>query len=137
MSNLHQQLPQGYEESISVPINQLIQSRRNMISASRNYAVRASGNGGGAPAGPISRQSNINRYIADPVSPVPHRSRQAIDADNNNNNNINNINIINNIYYYPDYINSENIINSHDQENDAISSQEQNDIEEAIRRSLE
>ena len=149
---LHQQLPRGYHESISVPIRQLIESRRNLVSAYRSY-------GGGAAYAPRHHQAHDVR--AAPVHHLQDNQDADIIIDNNNNaniiniinnNNINNINnnddddnnnnnpgnnnnnnnpgnnynIINNFYY--------NYINNGDDNN---FDQEEADIQEAIRRSLE
>ena len=145
MSNLHRQLPQDYEQSISVPIRRLIESRRNLISAARNLAVSRAAMplAGGGAAAPVSRASYANAGYE-----VRAEAMQsgAINANNNNNNNNNNnpnyINIINNYYYD---INAMNDINNNNNNHyivdeahqDIVSSQEQADIQEAIRRSLE
>jgi hypothetical protein len=152
MNHLNRQLPYDYEQTISSPINRLIQSRRNLISNAQNYAnshyIRNSfplfgrGSSASAPSqslpqyegSPLVQEINNNNYNNnnnnnynnnnnnnnnEPVVPVINNQ--------NNNGSINNYNIINNIYYYNDYINNE----------DEILNQEQADIDEAIRRSLE
>jgi thioesterase domain-containing protein len=77
-----------------------------------------------ANAGHEVRAEAIQR-AADPVN----------NPNNNNNNNNNNYNIINNNYYYYDMNNNNYHVDEAHQ--DIISNQEQDDIEEAIRRSLE
>ena len=123
-------------QSISMPINQLIQSRRNMIDniarasggarvmASRWPAAAAAASP--AAAEPAAHPQHINNYYignigniinAEPVNPVE-------DYDNRYNNRYNN-----------DYYNNDNDNNNYN--NDHISNRERDDIQEAIRRSLE
>ena len=145
-SHLHRQLPEYYEQSISMPISRLIESRRNLISAARNLAVSraAMPSAGGGAAAPLSRASYANAGYEVRAEAI---QRSAINANNNNNPNPNPnpnyINIINNNYYYDmnmiHGINNDN--NNHyiidEAHHDIVSNQEQVDIEEAIRRSLE
>ena len=122
-------------QSISMPINQLIQSRRNMIDniarasggarmmASRWPAAAAAAPVAAAAAAAAPPQYINNYYIgnigniinAEPVNPV---------EDYNNR--------YNNVYYNNDNDNDNNNYN-----NDHISNRERDDIQEAIRRSLE
>ena len=123
-------------QSISMPINQLIQSRRNMIDniarasggarmASRWPAAAAAAPvAAAAAAEPAAPPQYINNYYignigniinAEPVNPV---------EDYNNR--------YNNVYYNNDNDNDNNNYN-----NDHISNRERDDIQEAIRRSLE
>jgi Ring finger domain len=134
-NHLHQQLPRGYHESISVPIRQLIESRRNLVSYYRSNggAARAvmPSMGGAAHA---HRHHEPREARAAPVYRREDNQDADIIIDNNNNDDINNINninnngnpiinnIINNFYY--NYISND--VN-----------QEEADIQEAIRRSLE
>ena len=136
-NHLHQQLPRGYHESISVPIRQLIENRRNLVSSARLYgAARAvmPSMGGAAHA---HRHQEPREARAAPVYRREDNQNDHINIiNNNNNNNINNNNdddinnngnpiinnIINNFYY--NYISND--VN-----------QEEADIQEAIRRSLE
>jgi hypothetical protein len=131
-NHLHQQLPRGYHESISVPIRQLIESRRNLVSSARVYgaarAVMPSMGGAAhahrpqepreARAAPIPRQADIIRI------------NEINNNDINSNNANNGINIIN--HYYYNYIN-----NNNNNINDNNLDQEDADVQEAIRRSLE
>jgi len=171
VSHSQHNLPRYYDESISVPISRLIESRRNMISQARNIAVAraaipssggAAGAGGGmwARASPVIRDDNrINNNRIDNNNNNNNRidnnnnNNNRIDNNNNNNNNNNNriddnnnnriddinppiLNIINNNYYYN---NNNDIHHIHVDEmhHEVVSNQEQADIEEAIRRSLE
>jgi hypothetical protein len=126
-------------QSISMPINQLIQSRRNMI----DNIARASGGARIAPrwpaaaaavaspaaaAEPAAHPQHINNYYignigniinAEPVNPVE-------DYNNRYNNRYNN-----------DYYNNDNNGDNNNYNNDHISNRERDDIQEAIRRSLE
>ena len=125
-------------QSISMPINQLIQSRRNMIDniarasggarvmASRWPAAAAVAPVAAAAAEPAAHPQHINNYYignigniinAEPVNPVE-------DYNNRYNNRYNN-----------DYYNNNNDNNNYN--NDHISNREHDDIQEAIRRSLE
>ena len=131
-NRLHQQLPSMYRESISVPINRLIESRRNLVSSARSYGggVRASvplasGSGSGSAAAPRPDHENNED---DPININDNPSPM-------NYNIINNINNINNIYYY----NNNRRGDSSDSESDEYHAlhQEDADIQEAIRRSLE
>ena len=126
-------------QSISMPINQLIQSRRNMIDniarasggarmmASR-WPVAAAAAPAAAAAAPVAAAAAPPQYInnyyignigniinAEPVNPI---------EDYNNR--------YNNVYYNNDNDNDNNNYN-----NDHISNRERDDIQEAIRRSLE
>jgi hypothetical protein len=127
-------------QSISMPINHLIQSRRNMIdniaraSGGARMAARwpAAAAAAAAPvaaaaaAEPVAHHQYINNYYignigniinAEPVNP-------AEDYDNRYNND----------YYINNNINNNNYNNYN---NDHISNRERDDIQEAIRRSLE
>jgi Ring finger domain len=136
-------------QSISVPINQLLQSRRNMIDniarasgsvriASRWPIARSGGGGGGAVAGARHHDErhhyiNNNYYFGNVINqPVidnrveaqaeardDRENENEVDSDDNNNYNNYNYNDYNNNYY------------------NNIPNREQADIEEAIRRSLE
>ena len=96
----------------------------------------AGGGGGGAAAAPISQASYANAGREVRAEAI---QRSALNANNNNNN----YNIINNNYYYG--MNNNNYDNNYyrhhihvdEIHHDVISNQEQSDIEEAIRRSLE
>jgi hypothetical protein len=134
---------------VSVPMNQLLQNVRMMTSSLRSRepmhaAMPLAGGGGGAAAAPISQASYANAGHEVRAEAI---QRSALNANNNNNNN-NNYSIINNNYYYG--INNNNDINNNYDNNyyrhhihvdemhhDVILNQEQADIEEAIRRSLE
>jgi hypothetical protein len=134
---------------VSVPMNQLLQNVRMMTSSLRSrepmHAAMplAGGGGGGAAAAPISQASYANAGREVRAEAI---QRRALNANNNNNNN--NYNIINNNYYYG-MNNNHDINNNYDNNyyrhhihvdeihHDVISNQEQADIEEAIRRSLE
>lgn len=135
-NRLHQQLPSMYRESISVPINRLIESRRNLVSAARSY-------GGGVRASvPLASGSSIGSAAA-PRPDHENNEDDPININDNDNDNpspmnyniINNINNINNIYYY----NNNRRGDSSDSESDEYHAlhQEDADIQEAIRRSLE
>jgi hypothetical protein len=129
-NHLHQQLPRGYHESISVPIRQLIESRRNLVSSARVYgaarAVMPSMGGAAhahrpqepreARAAPVPHQADIIR-----INEINNNDINNNDINNNNGNPIIN-NIVNNFYY--SYIHND--VN-----------QEEADVQEAIRRSLE
>jgi hypothetical protein len=120
------------QRSVSMPVNQLLQSLRIMSSSIRrsHEPVRASIPSMGGAAAPPSNYEPRGDVRA---VPVPAPPVHAAHPDN-----VNNYNIINNYYHNnnDDIINNNiniiNIIND-----DFISNQEQNDIEEAIRRSLE
>jgi len=127
---------------VSVPMNQLLQNVRMMTSSLRSrepmHAVMplAGGGGGGAAAAPISQASYANARREVRAEAI---QRSAVNANNNNNN----YNIINNNYYYG--MNNNNDINNNyrhhihvdEMHHDIVLNQEQADIEEAIRRSLE
>ena len=152
-NHVHNNLPQDYEESISVPISRLIESRRNMILQSRNVsasraAMPSMGGGAGLRARAAASYANAHNEV---------RAEAIQRAAPMNNNNLNNnppiLNIINNNYYYNrnmnmnvnrndnDNNNINNYINNYnddeDRGQDIVSNQELADIEEAIRRSLE
>jgi hypothetical protein len=131
---------------VSVPMNQLLQNVRMMTSSLRSRepmhaAMPLAGGGGGAAAAPISQASYANAGREVRAEAI---QRRALNANNNNNN----YNIINNNYYYG-MNNNHDINNNYDNNyyrhhihvdemhHDVISNQEQADIEEAIRRSLE
>jgi hypothetical protein len=122
------------QQSISMPVNQLLQSLRIMSSSIRrsHEPVRASMPSiGGAAAAPHSNYEPRDvRAVPVPASdPAPLHAALP--------DNVNIYNIINN--YYNNNNNNDDIINNNLNiiNNDFISNQEQNDIEEAIRRSLE
>jgi hypothetical protein len=133
---------------VSVPMNQLLQNVRMMTSSLRSrepmhaaMPLAGGGGGGGAAAAPISQASYANAGREVRAEAI---QRSALNANNNNNNNNNNnYNIINNNYYYGmnnnNYDNNTYIHHIHVDEihHDVILNQEQADIEEAIRRSLE
>jgi len=179
VSHYQDNLPRYYDESISVPISRLIESRRNLISQARNLAVAraaipssggaaaAAGAGGGmwARASPVIRDdnrinnnnnNNNNNNRIDDNNNNNNNNNNRIDDNNNNNNNNNRIddnnnnnnrvndinppilNIINNNYYYNNNNDDNNYhIHVDEMHQDFVSNQEQADIEEAIRRSLE
>ena len=119
-NHLHQQLPRGYHESISVPIRQLIESRRNLVSSARAYGVARAVMPSMSGAAHAHRPQEPREARA---APVP---RYAENIDNINGiNDINDINRINNNY---------NIINNFYYN---YMDQEDADVQEAIRRSLE
>ena len=135
---------------VSVPMNQLLQNVRMMTSSLRSrepmHAAMPLAGGGGAAAVPMSQASYANAGREVRAEAI---QRSALNANNNNNNNNNNnYNIINNNYYYG--MNNNNDINNNydnyyyrhhihvdEMHHDVILNQEQVDIEEAIRRSLE
>jgi hypothetical protein len=133
---------------VSVPMNQLLQNVRMMTSSLRSRepmhaAMPLAGGGGGAAAVPMSQASYANAGHEVRAEAI-QRSDLNANYNNNNNNNNNNIinNIINNNYYYG--INRNNDINNNyhyihvdEMHHDIVLNQEQADIEEAIRRSLE
>ena len=138
-------------QSVSVPINQLLQSRRNMI----NNIARVSGGARGglrfppvaaaaAAAAPPAREPEPEAEAENPIPPP------VADDDRPQ--------YINNIYYVHNIINNNNNNNNHpdaergdngerraninnnyyyDQYDNNISNRERDDIQEAIRRSLE
>jgi hypothetical protein len=147
-------------QSISVPMNQLLQSRRNMI----DNIARASGGSRVASRWPVSRNAPAPAaaVAAEPV--IRHDDERpryihnyyfgniinqpVINNNNNNNNNDYNPdvqddrdaqaeedNIINNRYNNNNQYNVYN--NIHDINDNHISNRERDDIQEAIRRSLE
>jgi hypothetical protein len=153
-NRLHQQLPSMYRESISIPINRLIESRRNLVSSARSYGggIRASLPLYSGSAAAPHRSIEPREPSVRPVSRQDHESNEDDPNIINNNNpsptNYNIINNINNIYYYTN--------NPHDNHSDSDSDSDENnnnpynyrdeyhalhqeeaDIQEAIRRSLE
>lgn len=118
--------------SVSVPMNQLLQSIRMMYSSSRSRepmraAIPSAGRAAPAPNSQAD-YANAGREV-----------RAEALANNNNNNNPNpnnNYNIINNNYYYHD-MNNNYHYHIDEVHQDVVLNQEQADIEEAIRRSLE
>ena len=180
VNRIYSNPPYGYEESISVPINHLIERRRNMISQARNLvAMRASipSSGGAAAASyanahrevravpgnnEYNRINNINPPVLNIINNNNYNynyyNRNMIDDNNYNNNNYNrNRNMIDDNNYNRN-MNNNNNRNMNDDNNDnnnnnnnnnihhihidemhqeVVSNQEQADIEEAIRRSLE
>lgn len=148
---MHSNPHHGHQESISVPISHLIERRRNMIFQARNLvAARAAiPSSSGAAAAPYSNAHRevravpgINEYNRINNNRI---NNNRVDDNNNNNNRVDEINppilnIINNNYYYNNINNNDNNNNNNDNNNnneDLVSNQEQADIEEAIRRSLE
>ena len=105
----------------------------------------SAGGGGAAAAAHISQASYANAGHEVRAEAIQRRALNA--NNNNNNNNNNNYNIINNNYYYG--MNNNNDINNNydnyyrhhihidEMHHDIVLNQEQADIEEAIRRSLE
>ena len=99
-------------------------------------AMPSAGGGGGGAAAPISQASYANARSEVRAEAI---QRSAVNANNNNNN----YNIINNNYYYG--MNNNNDINNNyrhhihvdEMHHEVVLNQEQADIEEAIRRSLE
>ena len=97
----------------------------------------AGGGGGGGAAAPIPQASYANAGREVRAEAI---QRSAVNANNNNNNNYN---IINNNYYYG--MNNNNYDNNYyrhhihvdEMHHGIVLNQEQADIEEAIRRSLE
>jgi len=130
---------------VSVPMNQLLQNVRMMTSSLRSRepmhaAMPLAGGGGGAAAVPMSQASYANAGHEVRAEAI-QRSDLNANYNNNNNNLINNI--INNNYYYG--MNNNNDINNNyrhhihvdEMHHEVVLNQEQADIEEAIRRSLE
>ena len=122
---------------VAVPMNQLIQSIRMRSSSSRlREPMRAAlPSVGGAVAQPhaVSYANAGHEVRAEAIQ----RAADPVNNPNNNHNNNpnNNYNIINNNYYY--YGMNSNNYHIDEAHQDIISNQEQDDIEEAIRRSLE
>lgn len=131
-------------QSISVPINQLIQSRRNMI----DNIARASGGARVASRWPVARNAPPAAAAAEPVAHPDDERPQYINNNyyfgnvinqpiiNNNEydeaeraNQAEDYEVVNNRYY--------NNINNNYNNHDYISNHEQEEIDEAIRRSLE
>jgi len=103
----------------SVPINQILQSRRNII----NNIARASGGArGGLRFPPVAAAAAAPVAAAQP----DHEPEQGGAVANNN------YPYINNIYYFNNIIN-----NNHGGNDNNISDRERDDIQEAIRRSLQ
>ena len=104
----------------AVPINQLLQSRRNMIN---NIARVSGGARGGLRWPPVAAAA-----AAAPVAAAQpdHEPEQGGAVANNN------YPYINNIYYFNNIIN-----NNHGGNDNNISDRERDDIQEAIRRSLQ
>ena len=145
---MHSNPHHGHQESISVPISHLIERRRNMIFQARNLvAARAAiPSSSGAAAAPYSNAHREVRAVPGINEYNRINNNNRIDDNNNNNNRVNDINppilnIINNNYYYNNNNNDNNDNNNNNNNNnnneDLVSNQEQADIEEAIRRSLE
>ena len=123
---------------VSVPMNQFLQSVRMMSSSSRpREPMRAAvpSAGGAAPA-PNSQAAyaNAGREVRAEALANDNNNNNNNNNNNYNNNNNNYYNIINNYYY--DNNNNNNDNNNSDDE-DVVLNQEQADIEEAIRRSLQ
>lgn len=126
---------------VSVPMNQLLQNVRMMTSSLRSrepmHAAMPLAGGGGGAAAPIPQASYANAGREVRAEAI---QRSAVNANNNNNNNYN---IINNNYYYG--MNNNNYDNNYyrhhihvdEMHHGIVLNQEQADIEEAIRRSLE
>jgi len=130
-------------QSVSVPINQLLQSRRNMIN---NIARVSGGARGGLRFPPVAAAAPPAPPAHEPEPEVAVARDALVDINNN-------YPYINNIYYVHNIINNNhpdaergdngerraNINNYYyDQyDNNNISNRERDDIEEAIRRSLQ
>lgn len=121
-NRLHQQSSSVYRESISVPINRLIETRRNLVSAARSYA-RGGGGGGGIRASMPLASGSAAAPHHHPSQPreagalaVPH-PEQPNDNINNPQARQVNYNIINNIYYYNNNLNN-NDYNDDSDDND-------------------
>ena len=130
-------------QSVSVPINQLLQSRRNMIN---NIARVSGGARGGLRFPPVAAAAAPAPPAHEPEPEVAVARDALVDINNN-------YRYINNIYYVHNIINNNhpdaergdngerraNINNYYyDQyDNNNISNRERDDIEEAIRRSLQ
>jgi hypothetical protein len=120
--------------SFAMPMNQFLQSVRMMSSSSRpREPMRAAipSASGAAPA-PNSQAAyaNAGREV---------RAEALANNNNNNNNNNNYNNLVYNINYnyINNYNNNNNNNNNYNDDEDVVLNQEQADIEEAIRRSLE
>jgi hypothetical protein len=118
--------------SVSMPMNQLLQSIRMMSSSSRSREpMRAAvPSAGGAAAAPNSYSAYANAGHEVRAEAIQHAANPPANNNNYNNYNNNNYNIINNYYY-------DNNNNNYSDDEDVVLNQEQADIEEAIRRSLE
>ena len=144
---VHSNPHHGHQESISVPISHLIERRRNMISQARNLvAARAAiPSSSGAAAASYSNAHREVRAVPGINEYNRINNNNRIDDDNNNNNNNNRVNppilnIINNNYYYNRNMvddNNNHHIHVDEMHHEVVYNQEQADIEEAIRRSLE
>jgi hypothetical protein len=141
-------------QSVSVPINQLLQSRRNMI----NNIARVSG---GARVGlrwpPVAAAAAAPARA--PVAPPPaHHPDPEAEAEEDPIVDDDRHHYINNIYYINNFVNNNNYVDAergdrdenyaninnnyynndnNNYNNDHISNRERDDIQEAIRRSLE
>ena len=130
-----------HHHSVAMPMNQLLQSVRMLSSSSRlrepihvGREVRAEAIQHAAAHAPraLPLLNNLN------LNPNNNNNLNNNNNNNhNNNNNNNNYNIINNNYYYYDYDRNIYHIDVDEVHQDIVSNQEQADIEEAIRRSLE
>jgi hypothetical protein len=105
----------------AVPINQLLQSRRNMIN---NIARVSGGARGGLRWPPVAAAAAAPAPVA--AAQPDHEPEQGGAVANNN------YPYINNIYYFNNIIN-----NNHGGNDNNISDRERDDIQEAIRRSLQ
>ena len=132
-------------QSISVPINQLLQSRRNMI----DNLARASGGGArvASQRRPMASSAPPVAAAAEPAAAEPAAHPQYINNNYYFGNIINHQVINNNEYEDADdaeaqehdnnRYNLDNYNNYNNYNNNHISNQERDDIQEAIRRSLE
>jgi len=130
--NFHREHHQQHNRAISVPMNQLIQSMRAMTSSSRSREhVRAAVPSTGGAAAPVSQSSYANAGREVRAEAMQHGGPR-------NNNNVAAAAAPANIYInnYNNNYNSYNYIHVDESHQDIVSSQEQVDIEEAIRRSL-
>ncbi len=147
-----------HNHSVAMPMNQLLQSVRMLSSSSRlrepihvgrevraeaiQHAAAHAAHAPRAPRAPhaphaphahhaLPLLNNLN------LNPNNNNNLNNNNNNHNNNNNNNNYNIINNNYYYYDYDRNIYHIDVDEVHQDIVSNQEQVDIEEAIRRSLE
>jgi hypothetical protein len=135
----------------SVPMNQLLQNVRTMSSSlrQRGEPIRAAvpSASGAAAVSASASYAHAGREVR--AEAIQHAANPNPAANNNNNNNNNNnyYNIINNYYYdnnhnHHNHNNDNNDVSDDDNNNysddeDVVLNQEEADIEEAIRRSLE
>ena len=128
--NFHREHHQQHHRSISVPMNQLLQSMRLMSSYSRSREhVRAAVPSTGGAAAPVSQSSyaNAGREV---------RAEAMQYGGLRNNNSIAAAAAAAPANVYINNYNNYNYIHVDESHQDIVSNQEQVDIEEAIRRSL-